>query len=88
MGVATFKPSLDPTATAEKVVPDDKNSQRPEKLEWQPIEMQYSELRIWILLKDALEQCHIIDYMFHFIDFGELRHMSWLINHTASVLWL
>lgn len=38
--------------------------------------MQHSELKIEILLNDdTLEQCHTIDYVFHFLEFGELRYV-------------
>lgn len=68
---------LEPTTMAEKIVLDEENPQRPEELKWQPIEMQYSELRIQILPNGAiLEQCHTIDYMSYFVDFAELRYIN------------
>jgi hypothetical protein len=47
--------------------------------------MQYFELSIQILLHDAiLGQCQTVDYVFHFIEFGELRHVHMSIHHTID----
>lgn len=61
----------DPTVTAEKIVPNEKNPHRLEELEWQLIETKFSELRIQSLFNNAtLEQHHTIDYMSHFVHIG------------------
>jgi len=41
---------LEPIATIENAVTDEKTPQRLEKLEWQLIQMQYIKLRIHIIL--------------------------------------
>ena len=46
--------------------------------------MQYSEFRIQILFNHAtLEQCYTIDYVFHFVDFEQLKYVYVLIYHTV-----
>lgn len=58
--------NLESTISAKKVVPVKKNPPRLKKLEWQPIEIQYTEVNLWIQFnKVTIEQCHTIDYMFH-----------------------
>ena len=58
------KNTLEATTTAKRVVLDEKNPHSLDKLEWQPIEIQYTELKIQILFNDAtLKQCHTIDYV-------------------------
>jgi hypothetical protein len=47
--------------------------------------MQYSELRIQILLNGAtLEQCHNVTYMFHFMEFKHLKYVHVLIHYTTD----
>jgi hypothetical protein len=47
--------------------------------------MQYSEFRIQILFNHAtLEQCYTIDYVFHFVDFRELKYLYMLIQYTVD----
>lgn len=72
--------------------------EKPQRLEkWMSIEMQYSELRIQILLNGAtLEQCHNVTYMFHFMEFKHLKYVHVLIhillvqiqNHNEILLWI
>lgn len=77
--------NLELTKTSKDVVPDRKIPLGLEKLKWQPIETQYVELRIWILLIDAkLKQCHTMDFMFHFIEFGEVKYVHRLIHSTID----
>lgn len=48
------------------------------------MEMQYSELRIQVLLNDAtLVQCHAINCVFHFAEFGKLNY----VHHTSGFQW-
>lgn len=52
--------NLEPKSTEEKVFPKEKNSKVLEELERQPVEIQYSEIRIHILLNDvSLEKCSL-----------------------------
>lgn len=47
--------------------------------------MQYCELRLQNLLIDStLEQCHEIDYVFHFLEFGELKYVHMSIHHIVD----
>lgn len=47
--------------------------------------MQHSELGIQILLIGTnLQQCHIIIYMFHCIEFKHLKYVHMLIHYTTD----
>lgn len=49
------------------------------------MKMQYIELIIQILPMDApLQQCHPIDFMFYFVEFGELRYICVWMRHTTD----
>ena len=61
--------NLELTVASKNVGPDEKVPQGLEKLEWEPIEIEYIEARIQILLIDAnLKQCHpyTMDCVFSF----------------------
>lgn len=55
--------NLEPTATAKKVVPSEKNPQRLGELEWQRTELEYTELRVQTMFEATLEQHHTTDYI-------------------------
>ena len=60
--------NLELTVASKNVGPDEKVPQGLEKLEWEPIEIEYIEARIQILLIDAnLKQCHTMGCVLPFI---------------------
>lgn len=45
----------------------------------------YTELRIQIRVSNTeLELCHAIDYVFYFVEFGEVRYVHMLIHHRTD----
>jgi hypothetical protein len=76
--------NLELTVKPKEAVPDKKNLQRLKELIWQPIKIQYIELRIQILFNDAtLKQSHQWN-MFYFLEFGELRYIYALMHHAID----
>lgn len=56
-----------------------------EELEWHPIEMQCSELRIQLLFNEVtLEKCHMIEYAFHHIELENLKYVHIYIDIPYS----
>lgn len=46
--------------------------------------MRYSELKVQILFEDTLEQCYITAYVFHFVEFENLKYVYMLIYDFAD----
>jgi hypothetical protein len=65
------------------VVPDEKIPQRLKNSTGNP-KIQFIELRIEIMIDANLEQCHTIDCIFHFIEFGELRYVHITTHHSVD----
>lgn len=66
------------------MVLDRKVPQKFDKLEWQPIEVQYIQLRIQTLFTDANLMQYPQCIVFPFIEVGELRYGHVLVHHTPD----
>lgn len=79
------KLNLKLTLTSKKVISDVKILLGFKKLAWQLTDIQYTDLTIQTLLIDAmLRQCPTVEFMFHFVELGELRCVHILIHNTGD----